>query len=93
MHSYYTNIGYLSVGGEIRRLRVTRGLRQGDLAARLGVTRQAVSKWENDVAYPDIFLLPDLADLLGVTVDALLRACRCPGTRGWAAPSENASGE
>ena len=64
-----------SIGGQIRCLRVRCGLRQGDLAARLGVTRQAVSKWENDVSYPDITLLPSLAALLGVTVDELLSVC------------------
>ena len=91
MHSLYTGSGSASIGGEIRRLRVLRGLRQDDLAARLGVTRQAVSKWENDVSYPDIILLPALADLLGVTVDGLLRACGRPGTNAGAAPSEDAA--
>ncbi len=75
-----------SLGGQIRLLRTRAGLRQGDLAERLGVTRQAVSKWENDVAYPDITLLPALADLLGVTVDGLLRA----GTGEGCAASEDA---
>ena len=38
----------------------------------LGVSPQAVSKWENDQTCPDITLLPDLAKILGVTVDELL---------------------
>lgn len=76
MHSIFIGHERPSLGGQIRRLRIRRGLVQGDLALRLGVTRQAVSKWENDVAYPDITLLPALADLLGVTVDELLNCCR-----------------
>ena len=39
---------------------------------KLGVTPQAVSKWENDISYPDILLLPKIAEMLGVSVDELL---------------------
>jgi len=42
------------------------------MAEKLGVTPQAVSKWENDISYPDILLLPKIAEMLGVTVDELL---------------------
>ena len=45
---------------------------QEDLAVKLGVSAQAVSKWENDQTCPDISLLPKLAKILGVTVDELL---------------------
>ena len=45
---------------------------QAALADRLGVTDKAVSKWERDVSYPDITLIPRLADLLGVTANDLL---------------------
>jgi len=48
------------------------GLTQDALAEQLGVTAQAVSKWENDQSCPDIATLPKLADLFGVSVDTLL---------------------
>lgn len=73
---YATYSPYDTIGGQIRRLRIENGFTQGRLAARLGVTRQAVSKWENDVAYPDITLLPSLARALRVTIDELLSVCR-----------------
>lgn len=62
-----------SVGRTITRLRLERGLTQERLAARMGVSPQAVSKWENDINYPDVASLPQLADALGTSVDALLR--------------------
>lgn len=48
------------------------GLTQDQLAERLGVTAQAVSKWENDQSCPDIGTLPRLAEIFGVTTDELL---------------------
>ena len=48
------------------------GLTQDKLAEALGVTAQAVSKWENDLSCPDISLLPKLAQLFGITTDELL---------------------
>ena len=47
------------------------GLTQEGLAQRLGVTNQAVSKWESGQSCPDIALLPQLADLFGITIDEL----------------------
>lgn len=61
-----------TIGKRISNLRKEKGITQEDLAERLGVTPQAVSKWENDISYPDITLLPRLAEILGVTVDELL---------------------
>ena len=49
---------------------------QAQLAAFLNITDKAVSKWERDLSYPDIALFPKLADVLGTTVDDLLRECR-----------------
>ena len=43
-----------SVGRNIARLRLARGMTQERLAQRMGVTPQAVSKWENDINYPDV---------------------------------------
>ena len=62
----------MTIGKRIGMYRRQKGMRQDDLAQALGVTPQAVSKWENDQTYPDISLLPRLAKLLDVTVDELL---------------------
>lgn len=62
---------YLSMGNEICRRRKQLQMTQNDLAEKLGVTKQAVSKWENDLCFPDIAILPALAQLLGCSTDAL----------------------
>lgn len=62
----------MTLGKRIAMLRRQKGLKQEDLANTLGVSSQAVSKWENDQTCPDISLLPKLAELLGVSVDELL---------------------
>ena len=56
------------IAGHRKRL----GMTQDRLAEQLGVTAQAVSKWENDQSCPDIAMLPKLAELFGISVDALL---------------------
>ena len=61
-----------SLGNRIAELRRKAGFTQEQLADKLGLTYQAVSKWENDLSCPDILLLPDLARFLGIGVDALL---------------------
>ena len=61
-----------TLGRRIARLRLECGMTQERLAMKMGVTAQAVSKWENDLSAPDISLLPELARTLGVTVDELL---------------------
>ena len=61
-----------TLGTRIAALRKEKGLTQEQLAEKVGVSAQAVSKWENDVSCPDITLLPLLADLFGVSVDELL---------------------
>ena len=61
-----------TIGTRIGRWRRKAGLTQEDLAVKLGVTPQAVSKWENDISCPDISLLPELVKILGVTFDELL---------------------
>ncbi len=62
----------LTLGKRIAMLRRQKGLKQDTLAEVLGVSPQAVSKWENDQTCPDISLLPKLAELLEVSVDELL---------------------
>ncbi len=61
-----------SLGKRIMAHRKRLGLTQDQLAEKLGVTAQAVSKWENDLSCPDITMLPKLAQIFGVTTDALL---------------------
>ena len=67
-----TDMKELSLGRRIHVLRREQGLTQDALAERMGVTPQAVSKWENDQSCPDIMSLPLLARELHTTVDALL---------------------
>ena len=62
----------LTIGENIRKLRREKDMTQERLAELLGVTYQSVSRWENGTAYPDMELLPPLAQLFGVSVDALL---------------------
>ena len=61
-----------TLGKRIAELRKKKGLKQETLAEKLAVSPQAVSKWENDLSCPDISVLPQLADILGVTIDQLL---------------------
>ncbi len=61
-----------TLGQKIGSLRREKEWTQEELAEKLGVSAQAVSKWENDVSCPDIMLLPEISKLFGVTVDALL---------------------
>lgn len=61
-----------TIGSRIAKFRKEKGMTQEDLASKLGVSSQAVSKWETDVSCPDISLLPLLAKQLGITTDELL---------------------
>ena len=61
-----------TIGARIAKRRKDLGMTQEDLAGKLGVSAQAVSKWENDVSYPDISLLPPLVKTLNMTTDELL---------------------
>lgn len=61
----------LDFGGKIKTLRLSKSMTQEQLAQRLRVSPQAVSKWENGVTLPDIQLLPELSILLGTSIDAL----------------------
>ena len=62
----------VTMGRRIADLRKQKGMTQEQLANQVGVTAQAVSKWENDLSCPDISVLPQLAEVLGVTTDELL---------------------
>lgn len=62
----------LQIGENIKRLRKEKDITQDELAEVLGVSYQSVSRWENKQCYPDMELLPVIADFFGVTVDKLL---------------------
>ncbi len=61
----------VQIGNKIKALRLAKSMTQEQLAGKLAVSPQAVSKWENGAAMPDIQLLPELSVALGVTIDAL----------------------
>ena len=61
-----------TMGKRISDLRKRKGMTQEQLAQLVGVTAQAVSKWENDLSCPDISILTQLSEALGVTTDELL---------------------
>ena len=67
-----TDLKTLTLGRRIQTLRREQALTQEILAERMGVTPQAVSKWENDLSCPDILSLPQLAKELHTSVDTLL---------------------
>lgn len=66
----------MDIGGTIKKLRTDRGLTQEEVADDLGVSFQAVSKWETGSNLPDITLLPRLAVLFGVRIDDLFAVDR-----------------
>ena len=63
----------ISLADKLKELRKTKNVSQEKFAEYLGVSYQAVSKWENGVTSPDILLLPDIARYYGITVDELLQ--------------------
>lgn len=67
-----------SIGNFLATLRRAKGMTQQEVADRLGISNRTLSAWETDKAYPDILLLPALADLYGVTADEIIRGERKP---------------
>ena len=66
----------LAKNGELlRALRKAKGLTQKDVAERLGVVAKTVSKWETGHGFPDVSLLSQLADVLGVNERSLINGC------------------
>jgi len=69
----------MNMGTNIKQLRLQNNLTQDQVAEKLGVSYQAVSKWENNTNTPDITLLPQIANLFDISIDALfsddLTAC------------------
>ena len=62
-----------TLGTMIAELRKQHGMTQLELAEKMGVTDKAVSKWERDLSCPDINSLPNLAQILGVSVEELMQ--------------------
>ena len=67
----------LNIGEKIKLLRKQQDVTQEKLAAYLNISYQAVSKWENGTAYPDITLVPSIANFFGVSSDELLGMRKC----------------
>ena len=63
----------MNIGNIIRSLRTEKGVKQEELASYLGVSYQAVSKWETGASVPDIALLPEIAVYFGITIDELFQ--------------------
>lgn len=63
-----------SIGETIASLRKEKGMTQNELAEKMNVTDKAVSKWERDLSCPDINTISKLSDVLGVSVEELLKA-------------------
>lgn len=61
----------LTLGEKIKELRTRDGSKQEDLAKALGVSNQAVSRWENYGSYPDMEIIPAIANYFGITIDEL----------------------
>ena len=62
----------MKLGLTISKLRKEKGMTQEELAEKVNVSAQAVSKWENDISMPDISVLPVLAEVFDVSIDELL---------------------
>ena len=63
----------VNLGEKLKELRKNKNVSQEQVAAYLGVSFQAISKWENCITSPDITLLPSIARYYGITVDDLLQ--------------------
>ena len=62
----------LMIGEKLKKLRRSRDLTQEEVATHIGISYQAISKWERGDGYPDITMLPALANYFGVSVDELI---------------------
>lgn len=63
----------IRIGECILNYRKKHRLTQGEFGELIGVSPQAVSKWERELCYPDIFLLPAISDLLGISIDEMVK--------------------
>ena len=67
------------IGEKIAELRKQNNMSQEELAEKLGISRQSVSKWESGQSLPDIEKLPVLSDLFHVSIDYLVKDNTLPG--------------
>ena len=67
----------LNFAENLKKLRKDKEITQEKLAEVLGVTSQSVSRWELNICYPDLELLPIIANYFGVTIDSLLSNDAC----------------
>ena len=72
----------MSLGKNIAKLRKEKGWTQNELGERLGVSNQAISKWESEMNMPDVMLLPAIADLFGCYIDELFQRNVVPEKEG-----------
>jgi transcriptional regulator with XRE-family HTH domain len=63
----------MNLGEQLKKLRESKEFSQEDVAKKIGVTRQAVYKWENDKSYPDIDNLILLSEMYNITLDELIK--------------------
>ena len=68
----------IEIANRLIELRKKSGLSQEELADRLGLSRQAVSKWERGLSFPDVSMLEPLSELLGVSIMEILAGERQP---------------
>ena len=66
-----SEVGFMFMGERIKQKRKSLNLTQEELAGKMGVSYQAVSKWENDASMPDTAILPALANALDTNLDYL----------------------
>ena len=69
----------INIGENIKNLRKRKEITQEELAEYLGISFQSVSKWERGEGFPDITMLPDLADFFNISIDDLIGADRISG--------------
>ncbi len=71
-NNFRGDIMNLRIGENLKRLRREKDLTQEELAAHLGISFQAISKWERDESYPDITILPALSNYFKISIDELV---------------------
>jgi transcriptional regulator with XRE-family HTH domain len=71
-------INNINIGENIKNLRKRKDITQEELAEHLGISYQSISKWERGDGFPDITMLPDLADFFNISIDELIGADKKP---------------